>query len=194
MIWLMVILWFAFWNRARGSTLYGLTSSDSLARALSMGMFALPVGLLSYFDFDIHTLTSYYLFLWSWIGFFLWSVSAWEKYTSAAMGVPIDMTKGSFAPVDAIMKEIWPAPAAGAKLRLWGLIATNLRMFLAAPVIAEIAFMVGHPLHAWWALVTLCFGFPYYILAYIFPANIKVTMYAELTVGAMIGAISYLAL
>lgn len=180
------ILWGAFWNRARGSQLYGFCHSTAEGRIISMLMLSLVVAayaVLAHFSSNDMLI----LFVWCFSSLMLWCSFAWEKYTSSAMGVNIDMSKKAFAPIDWIMKKIWPSPKPGAQLRLWGMIATAFRMLLAAPCMIGLAYWSGSGQYAW-AFAPAAMALPYYIFGYAFPNDDRVTMYSELTAGALLNS------
>lgn len=176
---LLIILLFACLNRARGTQLFGLTTSTEAGRLVSMYGMAMLVAFLAFLssETDTHALMT---FIVSFAGLLLWCTFGWDNYWSAAIGNPTDITKPTFAPVDWIMSKLPAMP-----LRLWGAIAMGLRQSLATPTIAAIACIAGHPEHAIYGLATLFFGFIYMATGY--GPNRYAIPIAEPFVGATLG-------
>jgi hypothetical protein len=177
--------WCAAMNRARGSSLYGLTTSTTISRLASMLGIALAVYLLAVFS-GHSTFTSTALLLWTWAALMLWCIPAWDSLWGMAIGTTTPL-RASFAPVDWIMSVLWPkTPTAGTfRARLWGLIAMSLRQTLAAPWVIGLACLAGHPEKAWLAIFTPLLGVFYF--AFGFVSQTYAVMLAELAVGASLG-------
>lgn len=110
----------------------------------------------------------------------LWCVFAWDRYWSAAIGN--GASEGGWKPIDYIMSKLWPVPAGGFKLRLWGTVAMGLRMMMLIPFLVTLAFITdGNP---WYSLLSVFLGVPYLLWGYLVKVN--VIRNAELTVGALV--------
>jgi hypothetical protein len=184
MIWLSAyLILMAALNRARGSRLFNLTTSTTIGRLSSTGGMAIATALLADNPIIIPIL---------WTGLFLWTLPAWDKYWSAAIGNPTDMAATSFAPVDWIMAKLWPSPKPGIQLRLWGTIAMGLRGALLFPLFAILGFM-RYPAAFLIGLATLLQGVPYLISG--IPSDKSYSIpFAETLWGACLGLMFMMAL
>ncbi len=146
------ILLFSILNRCRGSHFYNLVNSTTLSRILSATLMAIVA------SFQTPSLIPLIA-----CGLDLWMTPAWDKYWSAAIGNPTDLTAKAFAPVDWIMLRLWHWPVQGIQLRLWGTVAMGLRGGLPLyPLFAVLGF-AGYPIAFVTGLATFFQGIPYLI-------------------------------
>lgn len=179
-MWIILYLcFFGFCNVCRGEHFFGLTNSTALSRWFATLLMAIATGLWFIHD-PVHMDI---IIAGTWALLMLWCTPAWDRYWEACIGGPVNSAKG-FLPVDWIMR-FWPLPAAGIRLKLWGLLAMSLRMTLASPAVVFIAYMTNHSLI--WALAIPLLALPYFI--YGFFAQQKAIMHSEATIGAMLGFI-----
>ncbi len=150
-------------NRARGSKLFGLTSSTEISRILSMLGIAIGTAILTFnknwSHFDV-------VLFWAFICLMLWCTPAWDS--------------------------LWGQTITGsASNRLRGLAKLALRMSLAAPCMIGLAYLTGHIEHVAYSVATSLLAVPYYIFGYLLPQyNGRYAVpAAELTAGAILGAI-----
>lgn len=176
-----MMLAFAVLNRARGSQLFGFTTSTTEGRLVSTGLMSMV--LLVNGAYHGETVDAALFFPLYWALLMFWCVFAWDKYWIAAIGNGIDTARTGFAPVDWLMSLL---PVKG---RLWGVIAMGLRQLLLVPAIICAALISEH-LGQGFALsaAPLLFGVPYLLAGYLVP-NAKSVMVAEITVGSLMGAV-----
>ena len=170
---------FALLNRARGSKLFGLTRSTTVARVIS----TTGMALLTY---ESHPTLA--VLLWSFASLFFWQVFGWGKYFAAVHG-HIDPNGGGMRWIDRAMDRLDLPTFTAEERKRWGTVAMGLRQTLLIPFIVGLALLTGDPGKAWLAAFTPLFGLPYYIGGKL---NQKyAVLIAELILGAMIGAIVY---
>lgn len=171
------VLCFAVLNRARGSKLFDLTTSTTVARIVSTGGMALLVLLASS---DIKAGWA------AWLGLFLWSVPEWGKYMGAACGNPINPEEKGF-----ILSE-WAVRWSGASnTRTQGFIGTAVRMALAAPCVAAVAWLTGGPV--WPSLLAPTMALAYWLLGFRLDSG-RAWKYGEYCAGGVLGFLLYLSI
>lgn len=163
---------FAALNRARGSKLFDLTTSTTVARIVSTGLMAALVLAVS------GNLAAGWA---AWWGLYIWSVPEWGKYMGAACGNPVNPEEKGF-----ILSE-WAVKKSGARdTRLQGLIGTAVRMALAAPVVIAVARLTGGSV--WPSLLTPLMALPYFLLGFVLDSG-RAWKYGEYCAGAVIGVL-----
>jgi hypothetical protein len=148
----------AFLNRARGSQLFGLTTSTVIGRLVAMGAMAVLTSLMMIPDATMMA----EIFALTFAGLMLWATPAWDAYWSA---------------------EIGDSPTHS---KLWGVLMMGWRQLLIVPTYIGQAFLVGHPERAIWAATTLFYWLPY--LVYGVSAKSRAVELSEYTIGVLIGA------
>ncbi len=172
-------VFFALLNRARGSKLFGLTTSTTVARIVS------TIGMACATYWEHRTLG---VLLWSFASLFFWQVFGWGKYFAAIHG-NIDPNGGGLRWVDRVMGWLDPPLHTLEQRKRWGTVAMGLRMTLLAPFIIGLAFLTGEPNRAWLAAFTPFLGIPYYLGGKL--SQKYSVLIAELIVGALIGLMVY---
>jgi hypothetical protein len=182
---------FALLNRGRGSHFGNEIDSTVASRLItSFGM-----AILTMIAAQADEYRGNMILVWAFVGVSVWEWFGWDNYWSAAIGNPTNIMKPCFPPVDWLMarlpffKSLYLAQGTPFKLRLWGAVAMGLRQSLATPCIIGLAFLTGHPDHAWYAAGTLLFGLPYFIAGYLYPK--APVMVADYVVGGALGFIFY---
>lgn len=170
---------FALLNRARGSKLFGLTASTTVARIVS----TLGMALLTYWA---HPKLS--VLLWSFASLFFWQVFGWGKYFAAIHG-QIDPNGGRMQWVDWAMERIGMPTNTVEQRKKWGTVAMGLRQTLLIPFIVGLAYLTDDPAKLWLVPVTPLLGLAYYMGGKI--SQQYSVFIAELIVGAVIGIIVY---
>ena len=170
---------FALLNRARGSKLFGLTTSTTVARIVS----TFGMALLTYWAYPKLS-----VLLWSFASLFFWQVFGWGKYFAAIHG-NIDPKGGGMKWVDWVMDRLDLPIFTVEERKRWGTVAMGLRQTLLAPFIIGTAALTGNASMAWLAVITPFLGIPYYIGGKI--SQQFSVLIAELIIGAVIGAIVY---
>jgi hypothetical protein len=170
---------FALLNRGRGSHFGNEIDSTVASRLIT----ALGMAVLTIIAAQTDEITGDIILVWVFAGISLWDWFGWDNYWSAAIGNHTDINTASFKPVDWLM-HLLPAMS----IRIWGTVAMGLRQSLASPCIVGLAFLTGHPEHAWYAAGTLLFGLPYLLAGYLFKAPVMVAEYA---VGGALGFILF---
>lgn len=154
---------FAIFNRARGSQLFGLTSSTTAGRLVSTLGMALatscPMAADTWHD-KAEILGGCWLLL------FFWSVWRWDAYWSAAIGSD---------PLHS---------------RFWGVMAMTVRQSLILPFYAFVAGFNATP-HPFYALSFLLMGVTYTLSSVITPGKNTIRN-VELINGAIMGATVWL--
>lgn len=170
---------FALLNRARGSKLFGLTTSTTVARIVS----TVGMALLTY---QSHPTLG--VLLWSFASLFFWQVFGWGKYFAAIHG-NIDPKGGGMRWVDWLMDRLDLPTFTVEERKRWGTVAMGLRQTLLAPFVLGLAYLTDDPGMAWLAVFTPFLGIPYYLAGKI--SQKYAGLIAELIIGALIGAIVY---
>lgn len=175
----MTPVFFALLNRARGSKLFGLTASTTVARIVS----TVGMALLTY---QSHPTLG--VLLWSFASLFFWQVFGWGKYFAAIHG-NIDPNGGGMRWVDWLMDRLDLPTFTVEERKRWGTVAMGLRQTLLAPFVIGLAYLTADPGMALLAAFTPFLGIPYYLAGKI--SQKYSGLIAELILGALIGAMVY---
>lgn len=159
---ILFVFAFAVLNRARGSQLFGLTTSTVIGRLMSMGGMAVVTSLM----LVPNTTRMVEVFAVAFGGLMLWATPAWDSYWSAEIGNDPSHSK------------------------LWGCLMMGWRQLLIVPTFAGEAFLIGHPERAVWAATAGLYWLPYFAFgAMVKPRAVE---FSEYTIGALIGMTIYI--
>lgn len=177
-----MMVWFSFWNCARGRKLFGLTTSTETGRIVSMTMMAFG-------NVMLHPLTpdNILIFAASFAMLMLWCSPGWDAYWSVTIGQSTPPV-AAFAPVDYIMGL---PPFKWLKGRWWGLAAMTLRMQLILPYFVLNMCLLDHFDRLLYLGSALALALPYFIFGCILPVRYVIPA-AEIGVGLLIGGLSFL--
>ena len=183
---LIYIVVMAIANRARGSKLFGHTTSTVVARLVATFAMGAATGLILLNGRG----TAFFIevLLWSWVSLMIWCTPAWDRYWGACLGNP--GTAHGWPPVEWVMAKFFPPlPAADCPyMRFWGVVAMGLRQSLMSLWLVGLMFIAGNFSDFFVIAFTLLMGIWYFLGSFILPAN--AVMFGELTIGASMGILA----
>lgn len=171
----LCLLAIAILNYARGTRLFGLTSSTSISRIVVSFAMAIVSYIMGYDILDIPIILA---------GIYVWSVPGWGKYFSSFMG-NYNKDDREIGWIDYIGDNLIIATDEKSN-RVRGLVCMCLRGIYMYPLFIAL-YLSGHPMAPIFGMGCLLQGIPYWLAKYAKDAGKNPLSYAEPIWGYFMG-------